>query len=227
MTPSVSPTNTVSPTFTPTNTITQTVTITQTRTPTKTPVTPTPTRTPTSTLLPPAVLSCDTGYNLLENSSFSIPYVNDFTAESWTLENVDRHTVNTLIGNGDRNWVIDLNACSTGYIEQSFYSNSGNNYTVKFNLSANLAGATGTIPMKASILRSDNSVLYTNTYNYTVVGSPPYSDMNWQVISFSFTSDSPSNGSVKDLKIKLESLCSSCLCYGPVVDDVILCGLLS
>jgi YVTN family beta-propeller protein len=190
--PSATPTNTPSNTATP-------------------PVTPTRTASPT-----PSTPLC--GNNILVDSTFTD------ASTAWVSSNVDRYRLSdySLHVNASTDHIIDLNALSPGYIEQTFYTVVGQTYTVKFNLSANLAGGPRLRPMNVSVINlSNNSVVSSQDYTFDTNGlvyDGTMAAQAWQEKSFTFVSPATT------LKIKLSSTCSTCTAFGPVVDNVTICG---
>lgn len=193
------------PSPTPTNTPSNT------RTP---PVTPTRTAAPTPT--PPL---CNN--NILLNSNFQQGGAN------WNASSVDIFKLSDYTpGADDQNVIVDLNACSPGFIEQNFFTVVGQTYTVKFNLSGNPDG--GLKPMNVSIVNlTDNSNVISRDYTFdttqilTRLAGQPLLKMEsllWEEKSFTFVSPATS------LRIKFLSACSTCGCFGPMIDNVVVCG---
>ena len=184
------------PSATPTNTPSNTATP---------PVTPTSTSTPT-----PSTPLC--GNNILVDSTFT-------TGLTWTYSNVDRYLMYT----GNTNYVVDLNACSPGYIEQTFYTVVGQTYTVKFNLSANIyQNGVRYRTMNATITNlQNNGVVSSQDYSFDTNGlvyDGTISAQKWQEKSFTFVSPATT------LKIRLSSTTTDGGCFGPAVDNVTICG---
>ena len=187
------------PSATPTNTPSNTATP---------PVTPTRTNTPT-----PSVPLC--GNNILVDSTFT-------TGDTWIYSGVDRYRLSDYTSNASTNYIVDLNALSPGFISQSFSTVIGQTYTVKFNLSANLAGGQRLRPMNVSVINlANNSVVSSQDYTFDTNGLVYNGTMEaqgWQEKSFTFVSPATA------LSIKLSSTCSDCGAFGPVVDNVTICG---
>lgn len=191
--PSATPTNTPSNTSTP-------------------PVTPTRTASPT-----PSAPLC--GNNLLVDSTFTTGISG---ATAWTYSDVDRYRLSDFTSGASTNHIVDLNALSPGFISQSFNTVVGQTYTVKFNLSANLAGGPRLRPMNVSVINlTNNSVVSSQDYTFDTNGLVYNGTMEaqgWQEKSFTFVSPSTA------LSIRLSSTCSGCGSFGPVVDNVTICG---
>lgn len=173
------------------------------------PVTPTSTRTPT-----PSVPLC--GNNILVDSTFTTG------STAWTYSNVDRYRLSDYASNASTNYIVDLNALSPGFISQSFSTVVGQTYTVKFNLSANLAGGQRLRPMNVSVINLvNNSTVSSQDYTFDTNGlvyDGTMAAQGWQEKSFTFVSPATV------LSIKLSSTCSTCTAFGPVVDNVTICG---
>ena len=187
------------PSPTPTNTPSNTATP---------PVTPTRTNTPT-----PSTPLC--GNNILVDSTFT-------TGTTWIYSNVDRYRLSDYTTNASTNYIVDLNATSPGFISQSFNTFVGQTYTVKFNLSANLAGGPRLRPMNVSVINlANNSTVSSQDYTFDTNGlvyDGTMAAQGWQEKSFTFVSPATS------LSIKLSSTCSTCGVAGPIVDNVTICG---
>ena len=188
------------PSPTPTNTPSNTATP---------PVTPTRTNTPT-----PSTPLC--GNNILVDSTFTD------ASSAWTSSNVDRYRLSDYTTNASTNYIVDLNALSPGFISQSFSTVVGQTYTVKFNLSANLAGGQRLRPMNVSVINlANNSTVSSQDYTFDTNGlvyDGTMAAQGWQEKSFTFVSPATA------LSIKLSSTCSTCTAFGPVVDNVTICG---
>ena len=191
---------------------------------------PTPTNTPSNTRTPPVTLTrtatptptpplCNN--NILLNSNFQQGGAN------WNAASVDIFKLSDYTpGADDQNVIVDLNACSPGFIEQNFFTVVGQTYTVKFNLSGNPDG--GLKPMNVSIVNlTDNSNVISRDYAFdttpilTRLAGQPLLKMEsllWEEKSFTFVSPATS------LRIKFLSTCSTCGCSGPMIDNVVVCG---
>jgi YVTN family beta-propeller protein len=189
------------PSATPTNTPSNTATP---------PVTPTRTASPT-----PSAPLC--GNNILLNSNFQQQGLN------WNSTNVDIYRLSEYtVGADSQDFIVDLNALSPGFISQSFNTVVGQTYTVKFNLSANLVGGPRLRPMNVSVINlTNNSVVSSRDYTFDTNGlvyNGTMAAQGWQEKSFTFVSPATA------LSIKLSSTCSDCSAFGPVVDNVTICG---
>lgn len=181
--------------------------------PTKTPTqTPTQTRTPTTTRTPTPTQtrrSC-----IITNGSFAN------NANGWTTSNVDYWQFGTL----PSHYAIDLNSCSAGYISQTIQTVPGTVYTLRFNYSGNnYTRSDNTVFNKTFKLSINNSNFVEKNYSfnvqpfmqhYTSLIGPSYEKMGWQYESLTFTASSTTS------IIKFESTCSSCGCFGPVIDNI-------
>ena len=189
------------------------------------PPSPTPTNTPSNTATPPVTpTSTNTptpstplcGNNILVDSTFTD------ASSAWTSSNVDRYRLSDYTTNASTNYIVDLNALSPGFISQSFSTVVGQTYTVKFNLSANLAGGQRLRPMNVSVINlANNSTVSSQDYTFDTNGlvyDGTMAAQGWQEKSFTFVSPATA------LSIKLSSTCSTCTAFGPVVDNVTICG---
>lgn len=179
-------------------------------TPTQTPTltkTPTTTCTPTPTQTRPSCII--TNGNFINNTN------------GWTTLNIDYFQFGTL----SEHYCVDLNSCSPGYISQTISTIPGQQYIVKFNYSGNnFTRSDNTIydkTFKLSVSNSSDFTFKNYSFNikpymqyYTSLIGPDYDKMGWQYDSVTFTASSSSS------LIKFESTCSSCGCFGAVIDNV-------
>lgn len=213
------PTTSITPTITPTNS--PTPSITPSITPTQS-ITPTMTVTPTVTQSQRGCVSIDINNNILLNSNFENVIVDGTVngggiLSDWNQQDIDIHSMSQYDPSQPVKRWIDLNAQSPGWISQTFATTIGDVYRVQFDMGAN-AGFGVTIPrtLRASILRTDNSILISRNFTFNSPNPNPvtYEDIGWDINSFNFISDSSS------LTLKIESLCPECGSNGPVVDNV-------
>jgi Protein of unknown function (DUF642) len=191
------------------------------------------TTTTTTTIGPNCPGNC--GNNLILNGDFELdtPQSDLGTAQYWTVDNVDVTSIE-LSGPNKNVW-IDLNACSPGYIEQSFSTVVGQQYTLYFNMAAN-NGCTPSNPCGGPGGRQDNTE-YNKTFKVSVAGIvqnysfditgtpnlissriPDYSGMGWTSESIIFTAVGATT------TLRFESTCSSCGCFGAAIDCVEVCA---
>ena len=196
--------NSICPTKTPTQTPTQT------RTPTKTP-TQTPTQTRRGCIITQGAFSYG-NKNIQGATSASLP--------GWTASNVDYWQFGTL----PEHYCIDLNSCSPGYVSQTISTIPNKTYTLQFNYSGNnYSTSSNNVPNKTFRVTITNSNFIAQDYSfdirpymqyYSSLVGPDYNKMGWQYGSITFTASSSSS------IVKFESTCTSCGCYGPVIDNV-------
>jgi DNA-binding beta-propeller fold protein YncE len=217
-TPSITPTITPTVTSTPTPTITPTNTLTPTNTPTST-VTPTNTVTPsiTATRTPTATPTQTRAGCLITNGNFSQPVG---TTNGWLSSDIDLWQFGTT----DNHYAVDLNGCTSGYLQQTINTVSGTVYNLRFNYAANNYSHKTNLdnPIKTftvKIINALNNTVYsTQNYSFDVTQYlgyfGDYNAMGWLFASQSFTAVSSST------IIRFESTCPSCGCYGAAIDNI-------
>lgn len=117
--------------------------------------------------------------NLLTNGSFE---ANPYTS-GWT---VGAGGVDWLSGweASDGNYSIDLNAFHPGFVEQTFATTAGHEYSVSFDFSGNPGPTTIVKTLDVTVDSYFNSYSYdTNNKGNTI------NDMKWETFSFTFIAD--------------------------------------
>jgi alpha-tubulin suppressor-like RCC1 family protein len=185
---------------------------------------PTPTPTPTATL---QIFTNNCANDLLLDGDFeNLPITLEANGQfgAWNMNNVDiwslsTHYPNTSDPNGN-NKVLDLSACSAGWIEQTINTSVGVSYILYFNLGVNPVGDIGSLrSMRASVIDSDSTTIAQESFSVSSVGATSlYDNLNWTTKNLIFTAVS------SQTKIKFESTMPP-TCFGPFIDLVKVCEM--
>ena len=108
-------------------------------------------------------------------------------------------------------YVVDLNSCTPGYIQQTFNTVVGQSYTVSFQLAGNNGGGPDIKTCRVSCAGSFQD------YSFDVTGINPSVARGWIYKTFQFTATSASS------TLKFESLTPG-TCYGPTISYVCVTG---
>lgn len=185
---------------------------------------PTPTPTPTPTL---QIFTNNCANDLLLDGDFeNLPITLEANGQfgAWNMNNVDiwslsTHYPDTTDPNGN-NKILDLNACSAGWIEQTINTSAGVSYILYFNLGVNPVGDIGNLrSMRASVIDSDSATIAQESFSVSSVGATSlYDNLNWTTKNLIFTAVS------SQTKIKFESTMPP-TCFGPYIDLVKVCEI--